>query len=321
MRVLEPGLSQTCDVHMSSSHKGRFFPRRAVMYVPASDERKIRKIPSLNVDTVVLDFEDGVASNQKSTARKNIQMGLSVAQQSSSECVVRINGVTSELLSLDLTAVFMNSTNNQLDALMLPKCENIEHLKQLDFAVGFHRGDPHCKPLPLHVIVESPSSLKSLHDICQCGVNVLRHLKLETVIFGSDDFLATIGGQRTESSSELIYARQYFVTTVKEFGLQAIDLVSIDYKNLDALRIQALEGSRMGFTGKQIIHPGQIPIVQDSFSPSPELTEWARGLITAFHQYEESGKGAFTYQDKMIDRPLLLQAQNIVNMYKTLHHK
>ena len=65
MRVLEPGLSQTCDVHMLSSHKGRFFPRRAVMYVPASDERKIRKIPSLSVDTVVLDFEDGVASNQK----------------------------------------------------------------------------------------------------------------------------------------------------------------------------------------------------------------------------------------------------------------
>lgn len=104
------------------------------------------------------------------------------------------------------------------------------------------------------------------------------------------------------------------VAVAKAFQLQAIDLVHIDYKDLDGLKRQSEEGAKMGFTGKQVIHPSQIPIVQKAFSPTQEKVAWATELIEQFREHEESGRGAFTFRGSMIDMPLVKQAQNIVNM-------
>jgi citrate lyase subunit beta-like protein len=104
------------------------------------------------------------------------------------------------------------------------------------------------------------------------------------------------------------------VATAKAFEMQAIDLVHIDYKDLDGLREQAEEGARMGFTGKQVIHPGQVPVVQKAFSPSQEKIQWATELISEFREHEKQGKGAFNFRGHMIDMPLVKQAQRILDM-------
>lgn len=83
---------------------------------------------------------------------------------------------------------------------------------------------------------------------------------------------------------------------------------------MDGLLRQSIEGAQMGFTGKQVIHPGQIEVVQKAFTPSEEKVEWARELIQAFDTHQLSGKGAFTFRGHMIDMPLLLQARNILQM-------
>ena len=97
---------------------------------------------------------------------------------------------------------------------------------------------------------------------------------LQKHLFFSDDFVADIGAVRTESCSELLYARQKIVTHAKAFGLQAIDLVHIQYKDLLGLQQQSREGAQMGFTGKQVIHPSQIPVVHEAFSPSNTQIQW-----------------------------------------------
>ncbi|XP_047482350.1 citramalyl-CoA lyase, mitochondrial-like [Penaeus chinensis] len=173
--------------------KRRYIPRRAVLYVPGSDERKLKKIPSLGADCIVMDCEDGVALSKK---------------------------------------------------------------------------------FP--------------------------------------------GATRTNEAKELSFARQYVVTVAKAFKLQAIDLVYIDYKDLAGLKVQSEEGAGMGFTGKQVIHPGQVPVVQAAFSPPPEKIEWAKALIQAFEEHQKEGKGAFTFRGNMIDMPLLLQARNIVQLASSL---
>ncbi|KAL5009887.1 hypothetical protein ScPMuIL_012192 [Solemya velum] len=91
--------------------------------------------------------------------------------------------------------------------------------------------------------------------------------------------------------------------------------------DLDGLRLRALEGAAIGFTGKQVIHPGQIPIVQEAFSPTPEKVELAKEIIKAFELHQKSGKGAFTFQGDMIDMPLVLQARNTVQMDKAIQRK
>merc|ERR1711963_684444 len=108
------------------------------------------------------------------------------------------------------------------------------------------------------------------------------------------------------------------IATTKAFRLQAIDLVDINFKDLDSLRVQCEEGARMGFNGKQVIHPAQIPVVQEAFAPSPEKISWATELIQAFEQHQQEGKGAFTFRGHMIDMPLLKQAQNIVDLSKAI---
>ena len=128
------------------------------------------------------------------------------------------------------------------------------------------------------------------------------------------------------------------VVTAKAFELQAIDVVYIDYKgikigfkikfsvtidlvsDLEGLREQCEEGARLGFTGKQAIHPTQVPVIQKAFTPSEERIVWATKLIEEFNKYQTEGKGAFVFEGQMIDRPLLLQAMNIVNIANAIKH-
>ena len=140
---------------------------------------------------------------------------------------------------------------------------------------------------------------------------------LEGIVFGSDDFCASIGATRSSGAEEVAFARQFVITVAKYLGLQAVDVVYIDYRDLEGLKKQSEEGYKWGFTGKQIIHPTQAEIVVAAFSPSKDLLKWAAGLVSEFEKHQLDGKGAFTYQGKMIDRPLLLQAENILKMEST----
>ncbi|XP_053733639.1 citramalyl-CoA lyase, mitochondrial isoform X5 [Synchiropus splendidus] len=241
-----------CLHYHSAGSSLRYIPRRAVLYCPANDERKLKKLSSLDVDCAVLDCEDGVALSKK----------------------------------------FVDRFQRHLKA--RPLTEPIRLVTFVETAVGL---------LNFKVVCEEIRRLAP-----QAG---LHH---DGVVFGSDDFCASIGATRTKDARELLYARQKVVVTTKAFGLQAIDLVYIDYKDEEGLRQQAREGALMGFTGKQVIHPGQVQAVQEEFSPSQQRVQWAKELIAAFEQHQKEGKGAFTFRGSMIDMPSLKQAQNIITL-------
>jgi len=141
---------------------------------------------------------------------------------------------------------------------------------------------------------------------------------LDGLVFGSDDFCASIGATRTNKSTEVAYARQQVVVTAKAFEIQAIDVVYIDYKDITGLKAQSEEGAQFGFTGKQAIHPDQVPVIEKAFSPSADKLEWATELIKQFHVHQTEGKGAFVFRNQMIDRPLLRQAKNLVDFAKAI---
>ena len=108
------------------------------------------------------------------------------------------------------------------------------------------------------------------------------------------------------------------IATTKAFRLQAINLVDINLKDLASLRVQCEEEAPMGLNGQQVIHPGQIPVVQQAFAPFAENISWATELIHVFQQHQQEGKGAFTFRCHMIDMPLLKHAQNIVDLSKAI---
>ncbi|KAM6290763.1 citramalyl-CoA lyase, mitochondrial isoform 2-T3 [Porphyrio hochstetteri] len=270
----------------ASSHK--YVPRRAVLYVPADDEKKIRKIPSLDVDCAVLDCEDGVALNRKREARLAVVKTLEDFDFGRAEKCVRINSVSSGLAEEDLEVLLQSKTLPS--SMMLPKVENVEEIR---WAV--------CE------------------EALRTGPRVGFHL--DAVVFGGEDFRASIGATSSKETQDILYAQQKIIVTAKAFGLQAIDLVYINFRDEDGLRRQSREGASMGFTGKQVIHPNQIAVVQEQFSPSPEKIKWAQELISAFEEHQRLGKGAFTFRGSMIDMPLLKQAQNIVTLATAIKKK
>ncbi|KAK3591109.1 hypothetical protein CHS0354_035921 [Potamilus streckersoni] len=301
----------------------KYVPRRAVLYVPGNDERKLSKIPSLNVDCAVMDCEDGVALNRKVEARETIGRMLGKLNFGRSECCVRFNSVSSGLMEEDIKAVF--SAGKLPQTIMVPKVNSVQELQVLSKLLDSSLHDRHiAEKLSLVIFIESAMALLDLKDICRKGVELSIKSKifsLDGLVFGSDDFCADIGAVRSKDSKELLYARQKIVTTAKAFRLQAIDMVHIDYKDQESLRQQAVEGAGMGYTGKQVIHPSQIEIVQEAFCPNQEKIQWARELIQAFEQHQTSGKGAFTFRGEMIDMPLLLQAKNIVQLAESIQTK
>ncbi|XP_065448523.1 citramalyl-CoA lyase, mitochondrial isoform X4 [Chrysemys picta bellii] len=252
------------DYHSKPSHK--YVPRRAVLYVPADDERKIQKIPSLNVDCAVLDCEDGVALNRKAEARLTVVKTLKEVEFGQTEKCVRINSVSSGLAEQDLEVLLRSSVLPS--SLMLPKVENAEEIRWFSDKFLHHlKGRTLVEPINLIPFVETAMGLLNFKAACEETLSIGSQvgLHLDAVVFGGEDFRASIG--------------------------------------------------------KQVIHPNQIAVVQEQFSPSPEKIKWAQELISAFEDHQRLGKGAFTFHGSMIDMPLLKQAQNIVTLATAIKKK
>ncbi|XP_056145973.1 citramalyl-CoA lyase, mitochondrial [Lampris incognitus] len=296
-------------------HSLCYVPRRAVLYCPGNDERKLKKLASLDVDCAVLDCEDGVALSKKTEARETISRMLVELDLGRTEKCVRVNSVSSGLADEDLRVILQAEVLPP--ALMLPKVEDTQEVQWfVDRFQNHLKGRALAEPVRLVTFVETAVGLLNFKAVCEEVRRIAPEAGLhhDGVVFGSDDFCASIGATRTKDARELLYARQKVVVTTKAFGLQAIDLVYIDYRDNEGLRQQSREGALMGFTGKQVIHPGQVEAVQEEFSPSRERVEWARELIAAFDRHQTEGKGAFTFRGSMIDMPSLKQAQNIVSL-------
>jgi citrate lyase beta subunit len=139
---------------------------------------------------------------------------------------------------------------------------------------------------------------------------------LDAIIFGGEDFAASIGATRTKDATELLYARQAVVVACAANDLQAIDIVTIDYKDIEALRAESEFGTRLGYSGKQIIHPAQVEPVQTAFTPNDEAIAYAKRIVQTFDASQKDGKGAYALDGKMIDMPLLKNAQKVLERAK-----
>jgi citrate lyase subunit beta-like protein len=136
------------------------------------------------------------------------------------------------------------------------------------------------------------------------------------MIFGGEDYAASIGAMRTKLATELLYARQAVVAACAANDLQALDIVFIDFKDTEGLRAEAQEGAEFGFSGKQIIHPNQVQVTQEAFTPSEEAIAYAKRVVETFEASQKEGKGAYALDGKMIDMPLLKNAQKVLDRAK-----
>lgn len=278
--------------------------RRALLYVPGDDLRKIQKAAVLGADSVCLDMEDGVAASRKTAARNTIVEALQSLDFGRSERLARINGFGSAYAEEDLEAAI----SARPDGIIIPKVDDPQTLQAADQMIttaekgfGWPVGE-----ICLLAIVESARAIINLAAIASAVP------RLQALIFGADDLAVDTGAQRTSHGWEVFYARSALVTHAAAFGLQAIDMVYIDFKDVEGVRREALQGAQLGFSGKQIIHPNQVEPVQAAFTPSKEAIAHALRILQADEENQASGIGAFSLEGKMVDAPMVKAARRIL---------
>ncbi len=279
--------------------------RRALLYMPGDDRRKIEKATTLGVDCICMDMEDGVAVARKSEARAIIAEAMKELNFGRSERCIRINSVGSGLEAYDLVAAL--ATNP--DTIVVPKVEFADqvkwvsdHIESYELSSGQKVGR-----VRLLVGVETAKGIMNLRKIAEAD------RRLEAIIFGAEDYAASIGARRTKEATEVLYARQAVVTACVANDLQAIDMVYIDFRDLEGLRLEAEQGAGWGFNGKQVIHPNQVPTVQQAFTPSEEEISYAKRVVETFEASQREGRGAYALDGKMIDMPLLKNARKVLD--------
>jgi citrate lyase subunit beta-like protein len=277
--------------------------RRALLYMPGDNWKMITKSITLGVDSICMDMEDGTAINKKAEARATIAKALQELDFGKSEKLARINSVCTGWEEDDIEAVLPCHP----DGIVIPKVESfdqVEWASQIIKAAELKYGWQ-VNSIRMLVGVETAKGILNLKEI---GV----HPRLDAIIFGGEDFAASIGATRTKDATELLYARQAVVVACAANDLQAIDIVTIDYKDVEGLRAESEFGAQLGYSGKQIIHPAQVEPVQTAFTPNNEAIIYARRIIESFEISQKEGKGAYSLDGKMIDMPLLKNAQKVL---------
>jgi len=278
--------------------------RRALLYIPGHDERKIRKATTLDSDCVCLDMEDGVALSRKAEARATIPEALRTLDFGRAERLVRINPVGSGMETDDLAA----GLEIPPDGIVIPKVGDSDSIRWASDRIAAAEkanGWPLGK-IVLIAMVETARGIVNLKEIANSDG------RLQALIFGAEDLAGDIGAIRTSAAWEVFYARSAVVTHAAAYGLQAIDMVYIDYENTEGLIAETMQASQMGYAGKQVIHPNQIGPVQAAFTPDDAAIRHALRIMDAMREHQAAGQGAFSLDGKMIDMPLVKAAERVL---------
>jgi citrate lyase beta subunit len=258
--------------------------------MPGDDRRKIEKGIAALPDSVIMDMEDGVAAGRKLEARSTIAAALRELDFGRVERIVRVNAPGSGLTQAEIAAVLPARP----DAILLPKVESSEHVRAIRRLLP--------DEVRLLVMIETALAVVNLQAIAASP-------GLEALVFGAEDLVASLGGIRTPSNHEVHHARSALVLHAAANGLQALDMVYVDFGDAPGLRAESRAALEMGYGGKTAIHPKQIAPILETFTPTPAEVERARRVVAAYHQNQASGAGAFAFEGRMIDRPVVRAAE------------
>ena len=280
--------------------------RRSLLYVPSCSEKMISKAKSLtNADAVILDLEDSVASASKETARE-MACGLLKEKHPNDgrEWIVRINGLDSVWAFDDLSAVMYNVP----DAIIVPKATwvTIVHVDGILSMLERKHMLPTNKT-PVLPLIETALGIMELDKILAIGN------RITGIIFGAEDYTRDMEISRTDSGSEIAWCRNRLAVACKAAGVDCIDTPYANFKDTDGYKSDTYYAKSIGMTGRTLIHPSQIDITNQIFTPSENEITYAKRIVAAFHDANSEGAGAVALDGNMIDLPVYDRAKRLLD--------
>ena len=278
-------------------------PRRSVLFVPASNERAIAKLASLDCDAVIFDLEDAVAPEAKAAAREKLRGFFAARGEGGPECVIRINPLTSEWGTEDLLA----ARACKPDAILLPKVNSPRDVHDIDDML-----DETDAPASVRVwiMIETAKAMLNIGPLAEIGRDGAA--RLDCFVAGTNDLVKETGILMTPDRRYLAPWLLQMVLAARAGGLDVLDGVSNDFRDLDRFADECAEGAAMGFDGKTLIHPAQIGPANSAFSPSEAALAEAEAIVAAFALPENAQKGVIARDGQMIERLHLAQAERLL---------
>jgi citrate lyase subunit beta/citryl-CoA lyase len=271
---------------------------RSALFAPATNADLLRKLPRSQPDAAIFDLEDGVSPDAKDLARS---IARSITKELATTAprlrlFIRINAVGTQWFAGDIDTAL----SPELTGIVLPKYESLNQLAQV-YGMLKQQGLTH-----LSVLV----GLETAQGVAQ--VEQILRPPIAAVYFGAEDFIADMGGERTEAGLEVLYARSRVILAARVAGMQALDQVVVNFHDDDRFLTEATQARALGYTGKLCIHPAQVPLAHKTFSPTPQEVERARRLLEAYQHAQAEQQGVIVFEGQMVDLPLVRRAESIL---------
>jgi citrate lyase subunit beta/citryl-CoA lyase len=277
---------------------------RSLLFVPAHVERFVAGAHKRHADAVILDLEDSVPLAQKPGARTVLPHSITSVSQRGAAAMVRVNH-SLRTLAQDLEAAVVPS----LAALVLPKVESAAFIREVADAVAELEIERNLSPGSVRFVlqIETPAALFGLLSIATA------HPRVAAMTLGPEDLSAALGG--TPEPDALLGPNLAVLYAARAAGLLPLGFVGsiATYSDLDAFRETVRQARRLGFRGAMVVHPAQIPILNEAFAPTAEELDWARRVVAACAEADAQGRGAFELDGRMIDAPIVRRAEDILH--------
>ena len=283
---------------------------RSLLFVPADAGSKLDKAMASGADAVIIDLEDSISPERKAHARAACFDYLKSAQPKTPRprLLVRINGLDTGMTDADLAAIVPGKP----DAILFPKAEGGASLVHLDAKLTAQEA---IAGVPEGAIKVLAQNVESSLGLFLAGTFRAASPRLIGMTWGPEDLSAELGAEANRDAQGVLTDPYRFARSICLFGaaaakVPAIETIYADFRNTDGLRRETIDSRRDGFTGRLAIHPAQVPVINEIFTPSAEQIEKAKAVVAAFAA--QPGAGAVGIDGKMYDRPHLARAQKLL---------
>ena len=296
---------------------------RCQLFGPGSRESLFPKMAKSDADVINLDLEDSVAPDDKDQARRNVVQAIGDVDWGNKTLSVRINGLDTPYWYRDVVDL-LEQASDRLDQILIPKAGNASDIYAVDALVtAVEKAKGRKKPIKFEVIIESAAGICHVEEIAAASP------RLESISLGAADFAASMGmattgiggtqenyymyhGGQKYWSDPWHWAQAKIVAACRTHGVLPVDGPFGDFSDTEGFRAQALRSATLGMVGKWAIHPSQVALANEVFSPSEAAVTEAREILAAMEEAKKSGAGATVYKGRLVDIASIKQAEVIV---------
>ncbi|HGK8361190.1 citrate lyase beta chain / citryl-CoA lyase subunit [Streptococcus pyogenes] len=277
--------------------------RRTMMFVPGANAAMLRDAPLFGADSIMFDLEDSVSLKEKDTSRALVHFALKTFDYSSVETVVRVNGLDS-CGALDIEAVVLAGVN----VIRLPKTETAQDIVDVEAVIerverenGIEVGRTR-----MMAAIESAEGVLNAREIAKASKRLIG------IALGAEDYVTNMKTRRYPDGQELFFARSMILHAARAAGIAAIDTVYSDVNNTEGFQNEVRMIKQLGFDGKSVINPRQIPLVNEIYTPTKKEIDHAKQVIWAIREAESKGSGVISLNGKMVDKPIVERAERVI---------